>query len=94
MASVLTVGILVGVVGMDYITDTPEIARQNAAILDSIAPVVFRNQDDIRELQAVDSMRDNQMTRVEETLAEIRLNACLTLAEVRNEINADRCRVR
>ena len=94
MASVLAVGILIGGVGTDVLTETPEIARMNAAVLDSIVPVVMNNQESIVELRAVDSMRDRQMTRVEEVLDEIRLNQCLTLSELRGDMNADRCRAR
>ena len=92
LAATLSIGMIMGGLGLEYLSLTPEIARRNASVLDTIAPMVYANDVEIDELQAVDAARDDQMDRIDRAIEQIRLNQCLTLAELRGDGNADRCR--
>ena len=92
LGSVLALGILVGGLGVDALSTTPELARQTRAAVDSIRPIVYANATDIDSLQIVDDERDDQMERIEDAIEDIRLHQCLTLAELRGDVNTDRCR--
>lgn len=92
LASAFAVGALFVMVTGDVISQTPEMARSNEAAIDSIRPIVYTSAEAIVDLQNVDLKRDEQMTHIETAIEDIRLNQCLTLAEIRGDGNADRCR--